>query len=151
LGRHSFVFFLVGTVPSESRLVAFHAKLAENHVFTLEHNNSIVFNEVPFNSGTGYNRDSGMFVCPVTGLYGFSWTVVVGPRDYEFTEFMVNGEVYGESYAGVEQMSTTGDSGTGKIILLLNHWDHAWVRTGERGGGHIASNRLSTCSGWLIH
>ena len=146
------IFFLsdfVVPVNSPSHQIAFYAYVSDHDQSSLPTHHTLVFDTVKLNRGQGYNENDGIFTVPVTGVYGFAWTVAVHDYSWASVEILVNGEVVGSAYA---HAPTGMDFGTGFAIVQANAGDHAFIRMQENGNGAISSNARGRTSflGWFL-
>ncbi|XP_060081747.1 uncharacterized protein LOC132561047 [Ylistrum balloti] len=107
-------------------MVAFYAVLSHNYdqVFN---DMDIRFDRVLTNFGSSYSGNTGVFTCTRAGVYMFSWTVHVTTR-YSYTELVKNGAPIGHAFSGDSPYS---GSGTGLIVLPLEHGDEISIRLGS--------------------
>nr|XP_022308983.1 uncharacterized protein LOC111114800 [Crassostrea virginica] len=136
-------------VNSPSHQIAFYAYVSDHDQSSLPTHHTLVFDTVKLNRGQGYNENDGIFTVPVTGVYGFAWTVAVHDYSWASVEILVNGEVVGSAYA---HAPTGMDFGTGFAIVQANAGDHAFIRMQENGNGAISSNVRGRTSflGWFM-
>ncbi|CAG2255316.1 C1QL [Mytilus edulis] len=111
----------------------------------------LVFDVMKTNEGGGYNRHTGVFTCPKTGIYVFVWVVRLGSAYHSF-ELMVNNSVYGSTYL---YNHATGSSVSGTVVVHASEGDSIYVRahSTHKGTGELNSNihGRTTFSGWLLN
>lgn len=139
---------MTATVPAG--IVAFYAYLTNTETNAGPHH-VIVYDHVVTNSENGYNKHTGAFTAPKSGMYVFSWTTFVDPRSYFPIELAVNSHRAGIVFV---HASTTFNGITGSVVITLQQNDVVMVRSapGYNPNGNIYSdnNRKTTFSGWRI-
>ena len=61
-------------IGTEQNVIAFRAHLTEDQ--TVSPGDNFIFNEAILNYGNAYNADTGIFQCPVHGLYMMLSTIL---------------------------------------------------------------------------
>ena len=145
---------------NEGTAVAFYAYISKD--FTqIGKDHEFVFDTVVTNSGNAYNNYSGTFTAPSSGLYAFSYSIVVaghhisGDHDSNLGEISVqlvrNASPCGSILADTE---APGDDemGTGFAILFLDAGDIVRVVSLYASQGTLLSNGYAywTFSGFKI-
>lgn len=104
--------------------IAFSAILS-NHIVNPYQNERIVFGSTVTNSGNGYNKNNGLFVTPVKGVYVFFATIVTLTGKYTESQIVRNGNNIGNIFS-----AGTTTYGTGSIMTVTNLelGDAVWVR-----------------------
>ena len=125
------------------RPVAFYAYLST--VVNISSNQPIVYDLVKVNIGNGYNKYSGHFRAPVSGLYFFMNTVMSKPDHSIHVAIMKNGEGYSYNWAD----SYGYESGTAGMIMELDSGDVVYVKDTD-GGSEFLHPRYNAFSGFLI-
>nr|XP_022330256.1 uncharacterized protein LOC111128735 [Crassostrea virginica] len=101
--------------------IAFSAYI--DHLGGNNHNgNTLLYNKVLGNYGTGYDTNTGIFTAPETGIYGFLWVTQVHHGSWCSTRILRNGFILSmtSSYAKATSTSLTeSGSGTGFLITYL--------------------------------
>ncbi|KAL4225810.1 hypothetical protein ACF0H5_013800 [Mactra antiquata] len=122
--------------------VAFFSTM--NHAVTnTGSNQQIPFQNVITNIGNGYNKYSGDFRVPVSGVYVFSATITPHSGHSTHYYFVVNGQA--ESYF----YSYYGSSATQQAVLNLNAGDTIAVHASD-SGYRIDGSGYSSFSGFLL-
>ena len=124
--------------------VAFLATMASHA--SVSASNTIIFDTVRTNVGSGYNIDDGSFTAPVDGIYQFSSSMMTEQDGEIWAYFSLNGRNMAYIYAhGTEGRH---DQGANTVILQLNKGDKVGVVNHHTstiyGGGY------STFSGNLL-
>ena len=118
---------------------------------------TVVFNSVKINQGSGYNNKNGRFRAPVAGVYAFSATLSVEPHNQYHVAFVKGGSANQLGYLLADpqniwlQRSTT-------VFTHLNRNDEVWMTCMgdsriEGDHQHIwegASDYHSHMSGFLV-
>ncbi|XP_078312958.1 complement C1q and tumor necrosis factor-related protein 9-like [Crassostrea virginica] len=104
--------------------IAFSAILS-NYIVNPYQSERIVFDSTVTNSGNGYNKNNGLFVTPVKGVYVFFATVVTLTGKYTESQIVRNGNNIGNIFS-----AGTTTYGTGSIMTVTNLelGDAVWVR-----------------------
>ncbi|CAC5387867.1 C1QL [Mytilus coruscus] len=144
-----------GAVPaSEPQIVAFSAYMS-----TSEHNPSshhqLVFDVVQTNIGNAYNKYTGAFVAPVSGVYVFAWTIYTGDNGKTFFNIIVNNSVYGSTFGETDNGCCDYDSDSGTIVVSLNQGDTVYIRSSRQASTEVPSNDSfggkTTFAGWKLN
>ncbi|KAL3870859.1 hypothetical protein ACJMK2_038894 [Sinanodonta woodiana] len=122
-------------IPNDG-IIAFSSYLDHN-VASLAPNESLKYNQILLNEGNFYNKTTGVFTVPITGIYIFAWTVAA--RDDGnmqvpdiYTKLVVNGQHKASAVA--ESTQTRDDEmGTNIIILRVEKGDAVWISHHDRG------------------
>ncbi|CAG2255657.1 C1QL [Mytilus edulis] len=111
----------------------------------------LVYDVTKTNEGNGYNRHTGVFTCPKTGIYVFTWVTRMCYSEHS-TELMINNTIYGSTFLRAKD----GDDGSvsGTVVAHVSKGDTVYVRNQliYGGDGRILSNVLgrTSFSGWLL-
>lgn len=119
--------------------VAFHAVAFRNSSPGV-----IIFDHVITNHKLGYNRRSGIFTVPITGLYVFSWSIETYGQLTE-AALLVNGVEMGTSKS--DEDPSYYDTTTSFAVLNLTRQDKVWVKV--KSGRAEAMHTMF--SGWMIN
>ncbi|XP_061180565.1 uncharacterized protein LOC133189171 isoform X2 [Saccostrea echinata] len=104
----------------------------------------IIFDHVITNNKFGYDRRSGIFTVPITGLYVFSWSIETYGQ-LTVGALFVNGLEIGMSMS--DQAPTYYDTTTSFAVLNLTRKDNVWIRI--KSGRAEAMHTMF--SGWMIN
>ncbi|XP_033746426.1 complement C1q-like protein 2 isoform X1 [Pecten maximus] len=129
--------------------VSFYARLSTSFSNVTE-GEGIIFQTIITNDGLGYSGSSGIFTCPVEGMYVFSVTIVTIQNKLLECSLEKNGRMVGRVYSGVEHFH---NSGSMTVILHLNAGDHVNVHVYRsfQETGAILSAIYTTFSGFLLY
>lgn len=106
--------------------VAFYVKLSTSEQNIGKHHR-IVFDHVTLNIGNGYNKHSGTFTAPKTGIYVLTFTLFSNRGGAMSVNIFKNSEVSTQIYT---QMRTDTYSGTTPVAVIdMNVGDIAFLRT----------------------
>ena len=112
----------------------------------------ITYDAAFVNHGRAFNVESGIFTCPIPGLYYFSFTFKTAPREYMGVRIKQNGRDTNSLYYS----STDGEqtSVSQSIILDLDQGDRVWLElylNSNRAKISGTSSKINTFNGYLIH
>lgn len=137
----------VVTTPSTSR-PAFLAYLTANQAA-----GTIVFdNASALNQGSHYNTSTGIFTCPVAGLYNFAVNIM-SDLDGSTNYFAVTLQINGSNYVISQNHSTIDNDFSGNIstIASLSVNDQVKVTSDQKVyGAAAATAKYTYFSGYLI-
>ncbi|CAC5388308.1 unnamed protein product [Mytilus coruscus] len=120
---------LGAAASSTESTVAFYAFLTHNEKNIGPHH-SLIFDHVETNMGSNYNRYTGAFIVPTTGVYLLTYTVFMETQSYGSFEIAVNNVARGTVF--VDNNTDAQNAYTGSTcvaILVLNQGDVCIVRT----------------------
>ena len=114
---------------------------------------TIIFNRVLFNDGGAYNNASGIFICPVNGVYLFFFEV--GSRDQK----QIVAKLVANNVNEVDAIADTAGQpneaqGSNMAILRLRQGTHVWVenyRWADQDVQGDPTDHFSTFSGILLY
>ena len=133
-------------------IVAFHAKTLP-HQGHLQINQSFLFHDVTQNVGNAYDSNTGIFTCPISGLYLFSMTILSNPNRIVETELVLDGRSIMRVYSASD--GSAYNSGTNTVIQSLKQGDKIWARivnssSQDHNNIIVYGSKWSTLSGFLI-
>jgi len=105
--------------------VAFFARFSNSYITMTSNNQILVFDHVLLNEGNGYRRHTGIFTCPLAGIYNIQWTILPNHRATFHTELVVNGDVIMFNYAASQVISRTTST---MATMYLSLGDKVWIR-----------------------
>ena len=115
--------------------VAFSAYISENVDRQIGIHHVFIYDSIYFNHGNAYNKFTGIFTVPTTGIFAILWTVAaegVKGSGTEYgevnTELVVNSVPRAQIHADTETLYDD-DEATGFVILQLNIGDAVYVRS----------------------
>lgn len=138
---------------TQTRTIAFSAHMSQIEKGLTNHH-TLIFDVVQTNIGSGYNKHSGSFVAPETGVYVLTWTLHYYHSGSLCTILAINGVVSGRGYA-FSDSGTSHSTSSSITVVHMNKGDTALIRTNDSScinSGWIMSDfqRWSSFSGWLI-
>ena len=127
------ILFLVDLA---SEKVAFSVHIQVSDTISMTKGNIVIFNEIVTNLGDGYNKDSGSFTAPVSGVYSFSLYFMTSNTAWSYLGIYVNGEsqcnVAGHSAYGVSGCSVIKEIKTGDVVnVRVAHGATLYTNTNE--------------------
>ncbi|XP_062609780.1 complement C1q tumor necrosis factor-related protein 3-like, partial [Saccostrea cucullata] len=141
--------------------VAFYA-FYSNNFKALPTGTTLIFDSVETNLNSGYNKITGIFTAPTSGVYAFTWTLhaaslhVAGSSGSNYGEMnasiKLNGVTKGAIVADTETQYDNA-AGTGFVILNLKAGDEIKIVSGYTGQGAMYStnqNGRTSFSGFQI-
>lgn len=133
--------------------IAFYAYLSDSVRSPCVHQ-TLIFRTVITNVGGSYNRHSGVFTAPVSGVYVFNWNIYSGFRGDITSELMVNSSRKGGRRSD-SRVTNEDHSSSGCIVVNIKKGDVVFIRMHPKHtlkGGIISYPGLyeSTFSGWLL-
>lgn len=119
--------------PTPARPVAFTAKLRVDDSHQ-KHSGVLKFANVLLNSGGGYNPDTGVFTCPMAGLYHFMVHVTVYGRG-QCAIFKNREKVVSLSHTNRPDTLSYNSSHVASVssVLRLSEKDEVWVNLWGEG------------------
>ena len=115
---------------------------------------ALIFNHVLFNDGGAYNNASGIFTCPVNGVYLFFFEVGSGTQKQIVAKLVANNVNEVDAIADSEYHQYHEAQGSNMAILRLGQGTHVWVenyRWADQGVEGNPTERFSTFSGILLY
>ena len=107
---------------------------------------AVVYDSVTVNAGQGYNKFSGIFQAPVTGIYHFTSTVMSKSGTSVHVNIVKNGAPIAWNFADFEGW----ESGSTTVIVELEAGDSVWVRDEDTGNRYL-EHFYNNFSGFLMY
>ncbi|XP_060081734.1 caprin-2-like [Ylistrum balloti] len=114
--------------PDYEDMVAFYAVLSRDYN-NMGGTADLRFDRIVTNIGNSYSTNTGVFTCPLAGIYVFSWTIH-DTVSYAYADLVKNGASVGISFIGDSSFSGVG---TGLSVLLLEKGDEIFIRISSHG------------------
>jgi len=136
-------------LPALSTKVAFHALIRDQAIpFTVRKNDVIKFNQVHTNVGVAYNKDTGIFVAPISGVYFFTLNIVAKEGDFVEASIVKNDIIQATAVSDVR--AKTWDQGSASAVLYLEKGDNVGVKVLYPFGIHVLSGHGKTSFGGYL-
>ncbi|XP_053393544.1 uncharacterized protein LOC128555361 [Mercenaria mercenaria] len=122
----------------------------------LEHlgiDHPIIYNKVLLNEGSAYNNNSGMFTCPMDGLYVFYFSVSTNGVHQVVAKLVVDGTNQVDAISDTFHTSHEAQGGN-LVVLSLQRGQQVWVanyRWVDQSVQDSNASRFSTFSGFLLY
>jgi hypothetical protein len=132
--------------------IAFYAYMSHDEPRPSNHH-SLIFDVVKTNLGGGYNKYSGMFTAPNSGVYVFTWTIysyVLGRTQFQI---YVNDDVVDSTFGETDDIGDS-DSDSGTMVVSLNAHDNVYIRSAVACTTNIMSmsyNTRTSFAGWKLN
>ncbi|KAK3109087.1 hypothetical protein FSP39_022719, partial [Pinctada imbricata] len=89
----------------------------------------IVYDKVITNTGNGYNKTTGIFTCPVSGTYVFTWSAMSRTqKQYCYSHIYHNGHKLMMTYS-FEANGGDHEVASNTMVLSLKLDDRVWIGT----------------------
>ncbi|XP_052813895.1 complement C1q tumor necrosis factor-related protein 5-like [Mya arenaria] len=118
-------------------------------VLSLDKGQTMIFKDVMFNNGSGYDNTRGVFTCPIEGVYLFTIHLCSPTNKYITYDVMVDGTIHtkGANRDATSQVCTSADA-----IVELQEESRVWVQSNyDEDELYEDGYRWSSFSGVLIH
>ncbi|XP_028836326.1 complement C1q-like protein 2 [Denticeps clupeoides] len=155
-GRSGFPLLTSGTARTEtgevstplgSTKIAFYVGLKNPH----EGYEVLRFDDVVTNLGNQYDPSTGKFTCQVSGIYFFTYHVLMrgGDGTSMWADLCKNGQVRASAIA--QDADQNYDYASNSVVLHLDSGDEIYVKLdgGKAHGGN--NNKYSTFSGFILY
>nr|XP_022295449.1 paramyosin-like [Crassostrea virginica] len=115
--------------------------------------NTLVFPDVIYSEGKGYDSNTGVFTAPTEGTYLFYISIQSALQKYIYLDIVLNGSAKVRSMAHYASGSTINihQTGTNLVILYLTTGDRVWVKRGGGTGYYSDSVHVCTFSGIRLY
>lgn len=144
--------FSNGKRITTSTPVAFYAYLSTSENAP-SNRHTLVFDVIKTNIGRGYNKHSGVFTAPTTGVYVLSWTIYTGDHGRCAFGIYANDDVVCSTFGETDDDKGDYDAETGVIVVSLNQNDVVFIRSIMTCTTRIESgtwNTKTTFAGWKL-
>jgi len=145
--------FVLG-IKSGNAAVAFFAYLSQSlSLASVTKHQTIIYDSIDLNIGNGYDKTTGKFTTPSSGLYVFHVTTGSFDRSHSIVELVVNNVVKDIGWADSMDHEDRAVSTTATPVSL-NEGDVVLARIGEyHRGNKIESNKFirSSFSGFKLN
>ncbi|KAL3882729.1 hypothetical protein ACJMK2_029041 [Sinanodonta woodiana] len=126
--------------------IAFCATIANlNGLGPIHPREIVLFDTVLLNEGNGFNKQTGIFTCPLSGIYFFTGSVLTQHEHQVGVHLIVNGETKGNAYA---DGANSWDQGSISSIARCEAGQNVWISVYY--GTYIHGNYYTSFSGFLL-
>ncbi|KAL3882710.1 hypothetical protein ACJMK2_029023 [Sinanodonta woodiana] len=126
--------------------IAFCATIVNLNGLGPVHEHEIVlFDTVLHNEGNGFNKQTGIFTCPLSGIYFFTGSLMTKHGYSSEVHLVVNGEIKGNSYA---DEANSWDQGSISSIVRCEAGQNVWISVYY--GSYIHGDYYTSFSGFLL-
>ncbi|XP_022292211.2 uncharacterized protein LOC111103317 [Crassostrea virginica] len=114
---------------------------------------TLVFPDVIYSEGKGYDSNTGVFTAPSEGTYLFYISIQSAHQKYIYLDIVLNGSAKVRSMAHYGSGSTISIylTGTNLVILYLTLGDKVWVKRSGGTGYYSDSGPICTFSGIRLY
>nr|XP_022294899.1 uncharacterized protein LOC111105013 [Crassostrea virginica] len=114
---------------------------------------TLVFPDVIYSEGKGYDSNTGVFTAPTEGTYLFYISIQSAHEKYIYLDIVLNGSAKVRSMAHYGSGSTISIylTGTNLVILYLTLGDRVWVKRSGGTGYYSDSAHICTFSGIRLY
>lgn len=106
-----------------------------------------MLDQVWYNSGE-YSGTSGTFICPVSGVYVFSYNIAVPESVYAYVDLVKDSSVIGTVH--VPPISGRRSNGAGSVVVSCSQYSEVMLKYAE-GPGQVYGGHYTQFSGFLLH
>ncbi|KAK3590572.1 hypothetical protein CHS0354_039704 [Potamilus streckersoni] len=127
-----------------NKQIGFSATIVKGVVQVIQ-NEIIHFDTVLHNEGNGFNKQTGVFTCPLSGTYFFTISLLTHPGSPAYVHLIVNGQIKANSFAyGI----TYSDQGSISTIVRCEAGQNVWISL--FGGTQIYGEYYTSFSGFFL-
>ncbi|XP_078323210.1 uncharacterized protein LOC111105586 isoform X3 [Crassostrea virginica] len=113
---------------------------------------TLVFPDVIYSEGKGYDSNTGVFTAPTEGTYLFYISIQSAKNKWNYYDIVLNGSSKVRSLAWYNSGSIEiHQTGTNLVILYLTVGDRVWVKRGGGTGYYSDSSHICTFSGIRLY
>ncbi|KAK3580693.1 hypothetical protein CHS0354_017974 [Potamilus streckersoni] len=128
-----------------TKQIGFSSTIANEKGLQVHDNEIVHFDTVLHNDGNGFNKESGIFTCPLSGTYFFTLSVMTSHGYHTAVHLLVNGQIKGNSYANG---ADSWDQGSISNIFRCEAGQNVWISV--YGGTYIHGDYYTSFSGFLL-
>ncbi|XP_061177352.1 uncharacterized protein LOC133186087 [Saccostrea echinata] len=113
---------------------------------------TLIFPDVIYNEGRGYNSNTGVFTANTGGTYVFYISIQSAYQKYNYFDIVLNGSSKVRALAWYNSGFAVKihQTGTNLVILPLRSGDRVWVKRAAGTGYYSDSARITTFSGFRL-
>nr|XP_022292394.1 protein lava lamp-like [Crassostrea virginica] len=114
---------------------------------------TLVFPDIIYSEGKGYDSNTGVFTAPTEGTYLFYISIQSAYRKYIYLDIVLNGssKVRSMAFYGSGRTISIYQTGTNLVILHLTVGDRVWVKRTDGTGYYSDSGHVCTFSGIRLY
>ena len=114
---------------------------------------TLIFPDVIYSEGKGYDSNTGVFTAPTEGTYLFYISILSAHQKYIYLDIVLNGSAKVRSLGWYDSGSTIRihQTGTNLVLLYLTTGDRVWVKRGGGTGYFSDSAHICTFSGVRLY
>ncbi|XP_033754898.1 uncharacterized protein LOC117337872 [Pecten maximus] len=131
---------------SSEATVAFHTILTDPLINPGVHQ-TIIFDKVVTKVGAQISNNTGVFTCDQSGVYVFSWQILLEGSNYIISELAKNGQSVGSQEIGNTIYTISGSS---TAVVTLAYGDEVWVRVVALSPGSDVLPNLTMFAGFRL-
>ena len=107
----------------------------------------IIFPDIVTNIGNHYNAQTGIFTCPITGMYNIQLTVMSLQYAFAIVNIVHEGTAVGTAYG----VNSDYDQGSASVVIVCNAGDEVWAQCDVSSTGLTGSRPYNVFSGFLLY
>ncbi|XP_048768300.2 complement C1q tumor necrosis factor-related protein 3-like [Ostrea edulis] len=135
--------------PSKG-VIAFQVML-QNRLSNLGKYQTVKFDTVKLNEGSGYDVKTGKFTATEDGVYSFSWNILAYSGKTSHTEIVKDGNIVAYNYAdGRIVKSGHYLTSSSTVNIKMKKKEQVWIRAHDKHGQYIHGNFWSYFSGFKL-
>lgn len=132
--------------------IGFYAYLDHNEI--MGQHKVMAFNVAKTNIGQGYSTHSGVFIAPLSGLFGFSCSLYPSAQSLGSFHIYANDDIVATMFTDSDSANWDLSASSTTVVLSLNQGDEVYVRS-DAAYNNIktiegSQYAQSSFSGWLI-
>ena len=109
---------------------------------------TLIFDRVTINEGQGYSGRTGVFTCPISGFYVFTWTLQTIANKSLNSYIVKNGGNKSTRFCDIDAKTSSRASASNTEVMHLTKGDRVYIQ----GGGYLSSHDyVSSFNGWKIN
>ena len=113
---------------------------------TLSSYSTLVFEKVALNEGQGYSAGTGVFTCPVSGLYVFTWTLQT-TENKSLNAYITRNGGSSNRFLNIRAETSEYAAESNTEVMHLNKGDTVYIQ----GAGYFKGIAVSSFNGWKIN
>ncbi|KAK7506690.1 hypothetical protein BaRGS_00002165 [Batillaria attramentaria] len=135
-------------IATQETRVAFNVRLSTTTSQPFTGTQTLVFGLVDLNQGGAYDKDTGFFTAPISGLYLFSLHLTHTPPGSIHAKIMKNGVEIAEVEASGDDKYH--DRSSSSVVVHLAKADKVWVKRYDGGSTQVQGGWRTAFTGILV-